>query len=165
MKNTLIGKRGFYSAPQFFTNGSGIATLCGSTRFEKEAFEAHRKLTLLNWAVFMCGFWVHGMHRDLEFTEPEMAAVKHLHFHKILESNVVVIVSDATGYTGDSTKEELAFCKVRNIPVYYFDGEVFSGFNWCNIEDRFCDTSLIDPFRKQHAENLARADARLQNQV
>lgn len=99
----------------------------------------------------MCGFWVHGMHKDHTFTDEQMAKVKQLHFQKLLESDVAIIVSDKTGYIGDSTREEIAFCKARNIPIFYFDGDFFSGYNDCKLPQRYADSSLIDSFRSDYA--------------
>lgn len=146
---------GFYSPHEYFLKGSGMATLCGSTRFEAQAFKCHKDLTLVGWTVLMCGFWVHGMHKGEIFTAEQMLQVKQLHFHKLLESDVAIIVTDHTGYTGESTQEEWAFCKARNIPVFTFDGEQFGGFNWCNLPQRYADNSLIEGFRRDYAARNA----------
>lgn len=136
------------SARQYLEKGSGIATLCGSTRFFSQCMQANRELTFLNWVVLMCGSWGHSYHKDSEPLDRDYSTVKRLHFHKILESDVIVVVSDKTLYYGDSTKEEIAFAQFRNIPVFYYDGEVFSGYEIVErVPDRYADTSLIDSFR------------------
>lgn len=136
------------SARHFFEKGSGIATLCGSTRFFSECMEANRELTFQNWIVLMCGSWGHSYHKEVEAIVRDYSVVKRLHFHKILESDAIVVVSDKTNYFGDSTKEEIAFCHHRNIPVFYYDGSVFSGYEAVDkLPDRYADSSLIDSFR------------------
>lgn len=133
------------SAQEFFELGSGIVTLCGSTKFFTECMEANRQLTFNNWIVLMCGSWGHSYHKDFQELDRDYTQVKLLHFHKILESDAIVVVSDETGYIGDSTKREIAFCEKRNIPIFYFDGSNFSG--WENIKslpDRYADKSLLD---------------------
>lgn len=134
-------------ARDYFDKGSGIVTLCGSTRFFTECMEANRILTFRNWVVLMCGSWGHSYHKDSEDVNRDYNAVKRLHYHKILESDAIVVVSDKTLYYGDSTRGEIAFAEYRNKPVFYYDGEILNG--WDKIEkipDRYLDTSLIDKF-------------------
>jgi hypothetical protein len=136
------------SARQYFEEGSGIVTLCGSNGFFPECMEANRALTLQNWVVLMCGIWAKSYHKDSEPLDRDYSLIKKLHFYKILESDAIVVVSDKSLYYGESTTEEIAFAKHRNIPVFYFDGEIFSGWELVDkIPDRYADTSLIDSFR------------------
>lgn len=96
----------------------------------------------------MCGSWGHSYHKEAEPLDRDYSLVKKLHFHKILESDSIVVVSDSSGYFGESTTEEIAFAHHRNIPVFYFNGEIFSGWELVErIPDRYADTSLIDSFR------------------
>lgn len=137
------------SARQYFHNGSGMVTLCGSTRFFAECMEANRLLTFQNWVVLMCGSWGHSYHKDSEDISRDYSVVKRLHFQKILESDAIVVVSDKSLYYGESTTEEIAFAKYRNKPVYYYNGYAFVGHNKLNeIPDRYSDISLIENFRR-----------------
>lgn len=143
------------SARQFFVEGSGIVTQCGSTRFFPENMKCNRELTFLNWMVLMCGSWGQSYHKEIEagFTAKDYAEIKQLHFHKILESDAIVIVSDKSMYMGDSTREEKAFAESRNIPVFTFDGEMFSGWGVVDrIPNRLKDDSLITPWRNAYAK-------------
>jgi hypothetical protein len=136
------------SARQYFEEGSGMVTLCGSNSFFPECMEANKALTLQNWVVLMCGVWAKSYHKDSEPLDRDYSLIKKLHFHKILESDAIVVVSDKSLYYGESTTEEIAFAKHRKIPVFYFDGELFSGWEIVDrIPDRYADTSLIDSFR------------------
>lgn len=136
------------SAYRYFQEGSGIVTLCGSTRYFEQCMEANRALTFQNWVVLMCGSWGHSYHKGAEDLNHDYSQVKRLHFHKILESDAILVVSDKSGYYGESTTEEIAFAQHRNKPVFYFDGEIFSGREIVEqIPDRYADSSLIDSFR------------------
>lgn len=117
-----------YSAYNFFTSGKGIVTLCGSTKFFTECMEINRRLTFDGWIVLMCGSWGHSYHKDLEGNSGiNYENVKTLHYKKILLSQAIVVVSDKSGYIGNSTKAEVAFCEHHNIPIFYFDGEYLTG--------------------------------------
>lgn len=140
------------SAHKFISTGSGIITQCGSTRFFDENLECNRLLTFHLWVVLMCGSWGHSYHKNRDNEGRSYAAVKQLHFQKILLSDAIVVVSDRTGYIGDSTREEIAFANHRNIPVFYFDGEIFSGYAVVeSIPDKLSDNSLITAFRDDYS--------------
>jgi hypothetical protein len=137
------------SAQTYFQKGSGIVTLCGPTRFFPECMEANRALTFENWIVLMCGSWANSYHKDVEPISQDYSLVKRLHFHKILEADAIVVVTDKTLYYGESTTEEIAFAKYRQKPIFYYDGESFSGWNMIReIPDRYADSSLIENFRQ-----------------
>lgn len=140
------------SAARYFQEGSGIVTLCGSTRYFEQCMEANRALTFQNWIVLMCGSWGHSYHKGAEDLNRDYGQVKKLHFHKILESDAIVVVSDSSGYYGESTTEEIAFARHRKIPAFSFDGQNFIGWEIVDrIPDRYADTSLIDSFRSKLA--------------
>lgn len=140
-----------YSAEEYFDQGSGIVTICGSTRFFFEAMEVNRILTFKNWMVFMCGSWGHSFHKfDQSMIERDYEVVKKLHFQKILESQAIVVVSDLSRYVGSSTSAEVGFAEYRNIPVFHFDGKQFYGETTRIPLDKLKDTSLIDEFAEKH---------------
>ena len=117
-----------YSAYNFFTLGSGVVTLCGSTKFFTECLEVNRRLTFDGWIVLMCGSWGHSYHKNKESnSDINYENVKTLHYKKILMSQAIVVVSDKSNYIGNSTKAEIEFCKQKNIPIFYFDGEYLTG--------------------------------------
>lgn len=135
---------------EFFNLGSGIVTLCGSTKFFEQCLEINRILTFKNWIVLMCGSWGHSYHKEKQndLIERDFEQVKKLHYHKILISNAIVVVSDSSGYYGESTKAEIAFAKYRNIPVFYYDGINLTGETNDKIPHELEDNSLIDNFEK-----------------
>ena len=80
--------------------------------------EANRILTFQDWIVLMCGSWGHSYHKDAESLDRDYLTIKKLHFHKIRESDAIVVVTDSTPYYGESTTEEITFAKHRNKPVF-----------------------------------------------
>ena len=138
----------------FFDEYVGTVTLCGSTKYFIECMEINRELTFKGWIVLMCGSWGHSYHKYAENTNTDYTLVKKLHFHKILMSDAIVVVSDKSGYIGESTKAEIEFAKHRNIPVFYFDGETISGVigikNNKSLNTKW-DDSLIDTFAETNS--------------
>lgn len=132
----------------FFSTGSGIVTLCGSTKFFFEAMECNRLLTFHNWIVLQCGSWGHSFNKYSEATNTDFKVVKLLHYQKILQSQAIVVVTDESCYVGNSTKAEVKFALYRSIPVFYFDGNNFSGESDKLSKDTLNDYSLIEQFGK-----------------
>jgi hypothetical protein len=138
---------GILTADEWFTNGKGVVTLCGSTKFFVQCMEANRQLTFKGWMVLMCGSWGHSYHKDLEGNSgADYEAVKTLHFKKILSSNAIVVVTDGTHYMGESTRAEITFAKFYNLPIFYFDGGRFTGKTVVESKDRLaeCDLFIVD---------------------
>lgn len=139
------------TANEFFTHGSGVVTLCGSTKFFTECMEANRQLTFKGWIVLMCGSWGHSYHKHIENTNTDYAKIKKLHYQKILMSQAVVVVFDKSGYMGDSTKAEIAFARHREIPIFTFDGTEFKVQSPPRVLPKeLDDTSLIDSYAQSH---------------
>ena len=140
------------SANDFIKQGSGVITLCGSTKFFNECMEVNRLLTFQGWIVLMCGSWGHSFHKFVESKNTNYELVKKLHFQKILISQAIVVVYDDSQYIGDSTKAEISFALTRGIPVFYSDGRNFFGeSNHRRPVDELADTSLIDNFAKNNS--------------
>lgn len=119
---------------KFFDMGSGIVTLCGSTKFFFEAMEANRYLTFKNWIVLQCGSWGHSFHRYSNEGSRDFSQVKLLHFHKIQMSQAIVVVSDSSNYWGKSTQAEIDFANRLNIPVFLWLGGVLVKVNLDPLE-------------------------------
>lgn len=140
-------------ANKFLQQGSGIITLCGSTRFFFEAMEANRQLTFQNWIVLMCGSWGHSYHKFVENTNTDFTQVKRLHFHKIAMSNAIIVVTDNSQYIGKSTKAEMQFADYIGLPIFFYDGTKFFGdseketapFRECSVK-----TEWIREFEEQY---------------
>ena len=58
-----------------------------------------------------------------------------------------MVVTDKSGYIGDSTKAEIKFAEYIKIPVFYFDGEEFTGSTDILPPEKF-DYKTVDKFDK-----------------
>ena len=94
-----------------------VITLCGSTRFKEQFFEAARDLTLQGWIVLMP--LVFG-HSGDTITDEEKLKLDELHLEKIRLSNAVFVLNIG-GYIGDSTRKEMEFAQAHDIPIYLYE--------------------------------------------
>ena len=93
-----------------------IVTLCGSTKFKDEFFEAQKKLTLDGYIVISVGLFGHSGD-DLQGMK-EM--LDDMHKCKIdLADEIFVINKD--GYIGSSTKSEIEYAIANNKKVRYLE--------------------------------------------
>jgi len=113
------------TADKYFSEYSGIVTICGSTKYFFEAMECNRRLTFNNWIVLACGSWGHSMHKYSENINTDYNEIKTLHFHKIQVSDAIVVVFDDSGYTGSSTIAETKFADYLGKPIFYFKNQNF----------------------------------------
>lgn len=100
-----------------------ITVLCGSTRFYGEFQQAIYDLTMKGHIVLAPGVWVHGSPQfaalGQEMADRAKVKLDELHKHKIDLADGVYVVSDATGYFGDSTRNEIAYAESLGKPVLY----------------------------------------------
>lgn len=108
--------------------------------------ECNRRLTFQNWIVLPCGSWGHSFNKYSESESADFKIVKLLHYQKILQSQAIVVVSDSSGYIGDSTKAEIKFALWRGIHIFCFDGKDFSGESAWRSINTLDDYSLIEQF-------------------
>lgn len=93
-----------------------IVCLCGSTRFREEFAAVNRDLT--NQGVIVVAPGVFG-HSGDPMTEEEKTRLDDLHRQKIVLADEVLVVSDETGYYGDSTRSEIAYARQVGKPVRF----------------------------------------------
>lgn len=93
-----------------------VVTICGSTRFRAEMAAANRELTLAGFVVLAPGVFAHD---GDEITDAQKADLDVLHLHKIRMADVVYVVSDSTGYYGESTRREIAYARQIGKPVKF----------------------------------------------
>lgn len=97
-----------------------VVCLCGSTRFEDAYRAENRRLTLAGKIVLTVGVFGHSEPGTL--TDEQKAQLDALHKRKIdLADRIHVINVD--GYVGDSTREEIAYARARDIPVTWLEPE------------------------------------------
>lgn len=93
-----------------------IITLCGSTKFKKEFIEVQKQLTLLGNIVISVGCFGHS---GDTLTMEDKIMLDDMHKRKILMADEIFVI-DKNNYIGSSTKSEIEFAKVNNIPISYY---------------------------------------------
>ena len=93
-----------------------IITICGSTRFKDEMFEAAKKLTLEDHIVLMPTIFEHADNEEL--TVEQKIRLDNLHKQKINMSDAIFVVN-VDGYIGESTFGEIDWA-ARNKKELYF---------------------------------------------
>ena len=105
-----------------------IVALCGSTRFRDEFAAANRHLTRQGVIVVAPGVFAHA---GDPLTDEEKTLLDGLHKRKIDLADEIAVVSDETGYHGDSTRSEIAYAEKQGKPVHHLTvtaaGEVRRG--------------------------------------
>lgn len=94
-----------------------IVVLCGSTRFRDEFAAVNRAATLSGNIVLAPGVFAHADGTTL--TDEQKARLDELHLRKIDLADEVIVVSDRSGYYGDSTRREIAYAEAAGVPVRY----------------------------------------------
>lgn len=102
----------------------GITVLCGSTRFYDEYQQAYYDLTMQGRIVLSVGFYPHaktehGHGEGVGHDSQEKVALDELHKRKIDLADEVLVVSDESGYYGDSTRSEIEYARLHGKPVRF----------------------------------------------
>lgn len=110
-------------APKFGGPRPKVVTLCGSTRFKAEFERTAAQLTMAGVIVVKPDVFMNDGHAEKAHlpavTEADKAALDELHKRKIDLADEVIVVSDDSGYFGDSTRGEIAYAEGRGKPVRY----------------------------------------------
>ena len=99
-----------------------IVCLCGSTRFKDEINAANARLTMQGALVISLGVFGHTDLPDRDWTtgaSDDKRMLDNLHRRKIDLADEVLIVSDETGYFGESTQGEIRYALEHGKPVRY----------------------------------------------
>jgi hypothetical protein len=101
-----------------------IVCLCGSTRFYDAFQQANYDLTMTGRIVLSVGFYphakaAHGHGEGVGHDSAEKVALDELHKRKIDLAAEVLVVSDGTGYFGESTRSEIEYAYQHGKPVRY----------------------------------------------
>jgi hypothetical protein len=101
-----------------------IACLCGSTRFYDQFQQANYDLTMRGEIVLSVAFYPHaktqqGHGEGVGHDPAEKTALDELHKRKIDLADYVLVVSDETGYFGDSTEGEIRYAVQHGKPVQF----------------------------------------------
>lgn len=93
-----------------------IITLCGSTKFKDDFFEAQKRLTLEGYIVISVGLFGHSGD-DLE-GKKEM--LDDMHKRKIDLADEIFVINKG-GYIGSSTKSEIAYAIEQGKKISYLE--------------------------------------------
>jgi hypothetical protein len=101
-----------------------VVCLCGSTRFYDEFQQANYNRTMAGEIVLSVGFYPHakaehGHGEGVGHDSTEKAALDELHKRKIDLADYVLVVSDETGYFGESTRGEIDHAVRNGKPVEF----------------------------------------------
>lgn len=121
----LVGE--LASRPTIPADRPRVVCLCGSMRFEEEIREAAREESLFGHIVVLplCNMkQPHPLWNDESDAECIKVNLDGLHKAKIDLADEVVVVSDASGYIGDSTRSEIAYAEAHGKPVRYWSAPV-----------------------------------------
>jgi hypothetical protein len=107
-----------------------IVVLCGSSRFYDEYQQAYYDLTMRGEIVLSIGFYphakaAHGHGEGVGHDSAEKVKLDDLHLRKIDLADYVVVVSDETGYFGESTTREIRYALEHAKPVAYLRPSAF----------------------------------------
>jgi len=103
-----------------------VITLCGSTRFKNEFYEAQKRLTLEGNIVISVGLFGHsgdsevwdGMDEGTISKTKEM--LDDMHKRKIDMADGIYVIN-VGGYIGNSTKSEIEYAKAHGKVVEYLE--------------------------------------------
>jgi hypothetical protein len=106
------------------TDRPTVVCLCGSTRFSEAFREANLRETVAGKIVLSIGCDLRSDHElwsDMDHEEIELLKdrLDTLHRRKIDLADEVLIVSDESGYFGDSTRGEIAYARAHGKPVRF----------------------------------------------
>ena len=93
--------------------------LIGSTKFKDQFVDANRRLTAAGHVVYTVAF-----HSHAEGEEPSADLKETLdlvHLCKISNSQVVFVITDATGYFGESTRRELKWARMNGQSIFWWN--------------------------------------------
>ena len=101
-----------------------VITLCGSTRFREQFFEAQKRLTLEGNIVISVGLFGHSGDDEV-WTEGTKEMLDDMHKRKIDMADAIYVIN-VGGYIGSSTRSEIEYALANGKEVIYLDdpGEI-----------------------------------------
>ncbi len=95
-----------------------IITICGSSKFKNEIFDAAKKLTLDDHIVLMPTIFEHADNEEL--TVEQKIRLDNLHKQKINMSDAIFVINK-DGYIGESTYGEIDWADRMKKQVYFLE--------------------------------------------
>lgn len=96
-----------------------VITLCGSTRFKEQFFEAQKRLTLEGNIVISVGLFGHSGDDEV-WTEGTKEMLDDMHKRKIDMADEIFVIN-VGGYIGSSTRSEIEYAKANGKRVNYLE--------------------------------------------
>ena len=96
-----------------------VITLCGSTRFKDQFFEAHKRLTLEGNIVISVGLFGHSGDNEV-WTEAIKEMLDDMHKRKIDMADAIYVIN-VGGYIGSSTRSEIDYATKNGKEVLYLE--------------------------------------------
>jgi hypothetical protein len=94
-----------------------IITLCGSTRFREEFYEAQKQLTLQGNIVISVGLFGHSGDNEV-WADKTKEMLDDMHLRKIDLADEIFVINPG-GYIGESTRREIEYAEKNNKIVKY----------------------------------------------
>ena len=111
----------FFESPHY-----PVITLCGSTRFKDEFYEAQKRLTLEGYIVISVGLFGHTGDQEVWESMDEGTFTKtkemldDMHKRKIDMSDEIFVIN-VNNYIGESTKSEIEYAKKHGKKISYLE--------------------------------------------
>ena len=96
-----------------------VITLCGSTRFKDQFFEAQKRLTLAGNIVISVGLFGHSGDEEV-WMEGTKEMLDDMHKRKIDMADEIYVIN-VDGYIGSSTKSEIEYALRNGKRVKYLE--------------------------------------------
>ncbi len=96
-----------------------VITLCGSTRFKEQFFEAQKQLTLAGNIVISVGLFGHSGDDEV-WTEGTKEMLDDMHKRKIDMADAIYVIN-VGGYIGSSTRSEIEYAHATGKEVMYLE--------------------------------------------
>ena len=96
-----------------------VITLCGSTRFKEQFFEAQKRLTLEGNIVISVGLFGHSGDDEV-WTKGTKEMLDDMHKRKIDMADEIFVIN-VGGYIGSSTRSEIEYAKKNGRKVNYLE--------------------------------------------
>ena len=96
-----------------------VITLCGSTRFKEQFFEAQKRLTLAGYIVISVGLFGHSGDDEV-WTEGTKEMLDDMHKRKIDMADAIYVINVGS-YIGTSTRSEIEYAKAAGKEVMYLE--------------------------------------------
>ena len=96
-----------------------VITLCGSTRFKDQFYEAQKRLTLEGNIVISVGLFGHSGDAEV-WTEGTKEMLDDMHKRKIDMADAIFVIN-VGGYIGSSTRSEIEYATATGKEVMYLE--------------------------------------------